>query len=147
MQVFIRAACLSLAFVGALSVKAQASDCLSYENPVAIEGVLMRATYPGPPNYQSVAEGDVAETYFFLKPTRSFCVNAADDGLGDAVEKVTRIQLVLSGAQYSQLRRWIGRRLRLKGSLFGAITGHHRTPVLMEEVEIASFIRKDLKPH
>ncbi|WP_157961318.1 DUF4431 domain-containing protein [Microvirga flavescens] len=146
MRAAIHAACLSLTFAGTLFAKAQASDCVSYGRPVEIKGVLKRATFPGPPNYLSIADGDEPETYFLLTSIKPFCVYSANDGLGDAVEKVSRIQLVLTGSQYSQLRKFVGHRLSLKGSLFGAITGHHRTPVLMEKVEIPVLARTGWKP-
>jgi hypothetical protein len=45
------------------------------------------------------------------------------------------IQLVLSREQYLQLESMLGRRIGLSGILFPAETGHHHTPVLMEQVQ------------
>lgn len=52
-----------------------------------------------------------------------------DDGANH--DGVDALQLVLTTAQYNVLRPALGSRVRLRGSLFEAHTGHHHTPVLL----------------
>jgi hypothetical protein len=111
------------------------ADCLSYAGRVELDGMLVRRVYPGPPNYESVARGDRAETAWLLRLSRPACV-AADardpGGINLAVEDLREVQLVLTPEQLRRARA--GQRVALSGALFGAHTGHHRTPVLLSDV-------------
>lgn len=109
-----------------------AQQCLRYEPAVvALSGTLVRKTFPGPPNFESVEAGDRAETGYYLQLASGICTRAAkDDDSGDH-DGVKEIQLVLSGPQYEALRPKLGARVTLTGSLFEAHSGHHHTPVLL----------------
>lgn len=109
-----------------------AQQCLTYEpTVVTLSGTLVRKTFPGPPNFESVENGDRAETGYYLQLAPSICTQAAtDDDAGDH-DGVKEIQLVLSGPQYDALRPKLGARVTLTGSLFEAHSGHHHTPVLL----------------
>lgn len=109
-----------------------APQCLHYEpSVVALSGTLVRKTFPGPPNFESVENGDRAETGYYLQLNPGICTRAAgNDDAGDH-DGIKEIQLVLSGAQYDALRPKLGARVTLTGSLFEAHSGHHHTPVLL----------------
>ena len=114
------------------------ADCLSYTGRVELAGVLARRTYPGPPNYESVARGDRPETAWLLRLDRSACVAAeAGDatGFNVAVAAVREVQLVVTPEQVQRYRGRVGQRVALTGALFGAHTGHHHTPVLLGDVQ------------
>ncbi len=54
-----------------------------------------------------------------------------------AVRNLTNMQLMLTGPeQYSLLRPLLDKQVSLSGTLFAAITGHHHTPVLLEDVQL-----------
>jgi hypothetical protein len=114
------------------------ADCLTYAGPVELAGVLARRTFAGPPNYESVARGDRPETMWLLRLDQPACV-AADardaTGFNVAVASVREIQLVVTPEQYQRYRDRVGRRVALSGTLFGAETGHHHTPVLLGDVQ------------
>jgi hypothetical protein len=59
------------------------------------------------------------------------------DDVDVAKTGVRRIQLVLDQQGYDSLRRFLGKKVTLRGTLFGAITGHHHTPVLLSVVKPA----------
>ena len=108
--------------------------CLSYEPVVVnIAGSLERKTVPGPPNYESVRSGDRRETYWFVKLSRPVCVgeDEKEPDLNPAKKGVGSIQLVLSRDGYAAYKELVGKRVMVSGTLFGAITGHHHTPVLL----------------
>jgi len=112
------------------------AQCLSYgPEIVSVSGQLERHTFPGRPNYESVENGDEAETGFYLKLAHPVCT------LGDAQspdaypqEGVTSIQLVLDQEGYEELRPLLGMQLNLRGKLFAAHTGHHHAPLLLEGI-------------
>jgi hypothetical protein len=85
---------------------ASPGDCLPYEpNSVQLTGRIVRKVFPGPPNYESVKEGDKPEGAYILHLAKPICVrsekededNAAEDGVSD-------LHLVLRGNQFRQLR-------------------------------------------
>ena len=111
-----------------------AAWCLNYEpDTVEIAGTLQRLTYPGRPNYESIAEGDEPETGFYLILTKPVCTRG-DSLSSDAypIERVDTVQLVLDSAGYAQLRPSLGQNLSLSGTLFPAQTGHHHAPLLLQ---------------
>ena len=118
--------------------------CLSYEPAVVkVTGTLTRKTFPGPPNYESVRMGDRAETYWFVELRSPVCVleDKADPDLNPSQDQVREIQLVLESAMYKTYSGLIGRHVVTQGTLFGAHTGHHHTPVLLTVKSIESADR------
>jgi Domain of unknown function (DUF4431) len=108
--------------------------CLSYEpSVVKVAGTLGRKTVPGPPNYESVSNGDRPETYWFVQLSRPVCVgeDEKEPDLYPAKKDVGSIQLVLTPDAYAACKELVGKRVVASGTLFGAITGHHHTPVLL----------------
>src|ERR1700677_3300969 len=113
---------------------ATSAPCLSYEPAVVkIAGSLERKTVPGPPNYESVRNGDRPETYWFVKLSRPVCVgeDEKEPDLNPAKKGVGSIQLVLAPDAYAVYKELVGKRVVASGNLFGAITAHHHTPVLL----------------
>ena len=51
--------------------------------------------------------------------------------LNPAKNDVGSIQLVLAPDAYAAYKELVGKRVVASGTLFGAITGHHHTPVLL----------------
>ena len=110
------------------------SQCLSYEPAVVtLSGTLVRKTFPGPPNYESVRKGDRPETSWFLDLSEGVCVNESttEPDLNPKQRGIREIQLVVKPEQYQQHKGMVGRKVLASGTLFGEHTGHHRTPVLL----------------
>ncbi len=120
--------------LAAFCLPAWAGSCLNYGEVIALKGVLSRHTFPEQPNYESIANGDAAATYFFVSPSAPVCV-AAGAGQSDepAEPSVKRIQLVFAPGTngYAPLRPYLGRQVDCAGSLMHAISGHHHSPVLL----------------
>jgi hypothetical protein len=111
-------------------------DCYPYEPAVvSLSGKLIRETFPGPPNYHSVKEGDEAETFFLLVLSKRLCTFVDGNDFNNRAQKsVEKLELVLLGdasEKYRKYRPYLGRNTQSKGKLFSALTGHHYTPVLM----------------
>lgn len=117
------------------------AGCVQYEpEPVVLRGVIRRTTFPGPPNYESVADGDAPETYWVLHLEQPICVNASADPFNEARSDVRQLQLVLSSTDdgYQRYRALLGGKVQARGTLFGAHTGHHHTDVLLSVRDLES---------
>lgn len=100
---------------------------------MTLGGALIRKTFPGPPNYQSVKKGDAPETSWFLDLTEEVCIDEdkAEPDLNPKQSGIHEIQLVLRPEQYQQHKRIMGKKVAATGTLFGEHTAHHHTPVLL----------------
>ncbi len=129
---------LLLLLIASASAVAQ-GNCLSYDPAeVNVTGTILRKTFPGPPNYESVRRGDKAETIWILHLHNPVCVTGNTDETNEPERRVTDMQLVLDGDEYPRFRKFIGGRSRviIRGKLFHAHTAHHRTSVLLEVEDI-----------
>lgn len=119
---------------------AQSSQaCLDYEPArVKLSGIIISRTYPGPPNYESIREGDEPETYWLLRLSRPVCVNQEPGNLTNVAKRnIRQIQLVFnSEAAYKTYGRLLRRRVWATGMLYGSFTGHHKTPVLLKVITL-----------
>jgi hypothetical protein len=129
-RIAFRFALLSLAFALMSSAQAQ---CLKYEpEVVSVSGKLLRKTFAGPPNYESIKAGDAPETGFYLAVKPPICAIASQGSEdNESTSNVGLVQLVLDAKGYEQLRPWLGKSVTIKGSLFSAQTGHHHAPLLL----------------
>jgi hypothetical protein len=101
---------------------------------VKLDGTLIRKTFPGPPNYESVKKGDTPETYWLLNLFHPICVSKdeREPDLNPEQTGVGVIQLVVDPLLYKTHSRLIGKRVVTTGTLFGSHTGHHHAPVLLK---------------
>lgn len=106
---------------------------------VELTGTLDLQTFPGSPNYESIASGDEIERHFYLKLDRPIDVlpKGENSGIENAEEErnVKIIQLSISGEDD---RLWVrfrklgeGGRVKIQGTLFHRFNGHHHSRVLM----------------
>ena len=114
-------------------VSGAAVPCLTYE-PATVElrGTVVRETFPGPPNYESVKEGDAPEVVWLLQLAEPICVSAKEsDAEYPAASDLKRVQLVLTADEYKKFADLVGQPVVASGSLFAAHTGHHHADVLL----------------
>lgn len=113
------------------------TEWLEYEPAVVeLEGKLSIKTFFGPPNFGENPETDSKERSWILsldKPINVQSKDETDPVLGPSVENVRELQLVL----HEPRRELIGKKVRVKGTLFHAHTGHHHTDVLMDVQSIS----------
>lgn len=128
----IRLKLSKLLFLSLFCSAANAADCLKYEPAtVALNGTLHRATFPGRPNFESIADGDEAETGFYLTLKQAICTQGDGGPEREPHKEVREIQLVLTPAQYAKLRPELGKPVQLRGQMFSGFTGHHHADVLL----------------
>lgn len=134
-----------LAVVSALALVAQSlaaqtkrAPCVRYEpDTVRIIGILERHMYYGAPGFGEDPKHDKKEVGFYLDLPTPICTAPGADDIDRAKTGIRRIQLALDRPGYVRLRPFLGKKVTLRGTLFGAITGHHHTPVLLSVVEPA----------
>jgi hypothetical protein len=91
-------------------------------------GRLKLVSFPGPPNYESIAEGDEEERVFMLELASADCVDL------DAETSEMMMDVHVSSSEpklMDALRRAVGRKVTVRGEAFAAHTGHHRSPVVV----------------
>ena len=105
------------------------ANCLSYNAPVTLTGTIAIQTFPGPPNYENIKNGDKPDSCWIMHLREPICVIAAqDDELNETEKNVSEIELVFMSKEPQPKPGSI----KIQGTLFHAITGHHHTKVLME---------------
>jgi hypothetical protein len=87
-----------------------------------------------------VRQGDQPDTALILSISKPICVapdSASDDSDKQLETGVREVQLAIgTDSVWAQLRAARSSRLRVTGELFHAISGHHRTRVLMWVIQI-----------
>jgi len=112
---------------------AQSSQaCLDYESAVRLTGTIVRKTYPGPPEYESVRKGDAPERYWLLVLSEPVCTNEDRPNFDPAYKNVRSLQLVFDSERaYKKYRALLGKHVIAIGMLFAGNNIHHKTPVLL----------------
>lgn len=114
--------------------------CLQYEPKVVeLKGILQEVVFPGPPNYESVETGDTPEHSLILQLKDPICVQGdpSSDMNSETVRDIKQVQVALVTYKKS-VQKMIGKNITVRGTLFAAHTGHHRTPVLIDAKDIKS---------
>ena len=121
-----------LTLSSALPSAAALAECLRFEPAeVELSGTLAARVFPGPPNYESVVAGDRAERAFILTLTRAICVDADPQSEinGESQAGIQEIHIWWPDGDLAVL---VGKRVVVRGRLSTAVTGHHRTPVILD---------------
>lgn len=120
-----------------LALQMAAGECLKYEpEVVTLRGTIERHTYPGPPEYASIKDGDEKVTYWYLRLDRPLCTLAGGDDSSPAESAQALVQLVFPVKDghddpYRRHRALFGRHVAVSGSLFHQQVGRHYTKVLI----------------
>ncbi|WP_129642033.1 DUF4431 domain-containing protein [Peristeroidobacter agariperforans] len=89
-------------------------SCLQY-GPIDIAGTLVRHTYAGPPDYESVTKGDEPRTVWVLQLDERVCVDANTRYPREVIQ--LEIELALTPKQFERYRQLLGQRVRVSGEL------------------------------
>ena len=77
-----------------------AAECLHYGD-VTLTGRLVQQTYPGPPDFESVTQGDEPLVIWILQLDRGVCIISGDSSYSSAYNE-REIQLVLGNDPYAR---------------------------------------------
>lgn len=111
----------------------QSNGCLSYEPKVVkANGTVVKETFPGRPNYESIKNGDKPEVYWILKLVKPICVTGTEgNDINTSETGITEMQLVLNDKQYKKYKKMVGQKVVVTGTLFHSHTVHHKTNILI----------------
>jgi len=104
--------------------------CEAYDiEGVVLSGTVVLRTFFGPPNYGENPETDEKEVQALLKLDHPLCTVESVEREEQAERNQRQVTLVPLGG--FSLKPYAGKHVSVKGSLFHADNGHHRTPVLI----------------
>ena len=126
------AAALTSALIALCVSQSVAAHCLEYGTN-SLSGTLVRQTYPGPPDYESVTSGDKPLVIWVLVLEYYICV--ADPTNRLPKERYEReIQLVLEEAQYERYGDLLGKRVTVTGNLQHGYADFKRLLIVPREI-------------
>jgi hypothetical protein len=121
-----------------------ATQCVEY-GTASLAGTLVRQTYPGPPDYESVRKGDEPQIIWVLQLEERTC--AYSDSTYTPRYGEREVQLVLEAEQYAQYRQFLGKRLIVTGELVRGSAQHEKRLVLIvREIEEKPTLSSDAYP-
>lgn len=119
-----------LCFSGLLFSQFVSARCPDENEPVALQGKLVEETRPGPPNYESIREGDEALTNYYIELDRPIECDFANGD--EATEEVQLIFLANTPVNYADLAPSLGKNVIATGKIMSAQVGRHFTPLLLQ---------------
>lgn len=122
------------------SPAASGSRCLSYQSKqVELIGRLVRKTYPGPPNFEDVEQGDEARAGFYLVLDKPVCTRD-DEPNNEPLSDVSEVQLVLDDSGFKTLRPLLSKRVQMVGEIFSWHTAFHHVPLLLNHAALVEVM-------
>jgi len=97
-------------------------------------GHLVNRISPGPPNYESVTSGDKPVTRWYLELPWPACF--------DEYEHLTKFQLSLEPQEIDRYRRFLGKEIRVRGTLEEGVPGRHTTSLVVTVSSLVRFGRR-----
>ena len=142
---------LFLIFIFIISTCAVAKNQLVYFEPRSVEltGIVKKLAFPGPPNYTSLRDGDINESgrYLILQGPIDVDLAPGEEQMGndEFTQNVNILQLVVhKDSDWEKLKN--NSYVRIRGTLFKAMFGHHHSRVLLEVEEIYGMPDKKNTP-
>jgi len=120
--------CVTAALTMLLPQPTRALQCVEYGS-VSLVGTLVRQTYAGAPDFDSVTKGDEAVVIWILQLEERTCVHALSRELREYNEH--EMQLELTGEQVVRYRELLGKRLIVAGELIRGGARHDKRLVLV----------------
>ena len=103
---------------------------------IKLEGVLEAGEFFGPPDYGENPGSDRVEHSFFLQLPATPDTQRVDAGslatLGVDAGRTYFVQIVVQDSECAAAVKALGHRVQVVGVPFVPITGHHRTPLLLD---------------
>ena len=108
-----------------------ASECPSFAGREwEFTGHLVNGISPGPPDYESVTSGDKPVTRWYLQLPWPACF--------DEYKHLTRFQLSVEPQEVDRFRQYLGKEIRVRGTLAEGVPGAHTTSLV---VNVSSLVR------
>ena len=105
-------------------------DLTKTGSQATLTGVLRVQLFAGPPNYESIAQGDAEERAFILELPERLCASGGE--FISATLPVDRVHVSTTDrAILGVLNATVGKTVTVRGEAFGAHTGHHHAPLVL----------------
>ena len=110
-------------------------------DPTTVElfGTVEIQTFPGPPGYESIENGDEIERgwYLRLKTPVTVEANKPTTDLGCKTEKhVQVVHMAIDWQRISERKLATSKTVRVTGRLFNRQNGHHHSRILIDVTEV-----------
>src|SRR5437763_6950232 len=135
----LHTAVVLLVVAGAPAAPAGADTCYHYRPaPVSLTGRLVQRRMPGPPHYDSFARGDRPVMVDFLILDAPICTIADynDSPNSDAFQGQDTIQVRRAESTWRDVRRLVGSRVVVTGTLSEWALGPDRTPSALDPTRV-----------
>jgi len=103
------------------------------QEAISLTGKIETQTFPGPPNYESIKNGDSIEKCWFLKlekPIDVLSISKEEKNRDDPAFNVRIVQLAIQNdLLWDKIKK--GKKVRVKGTLYHRQNGHHHSKVLI----------------
>lgn len=129
--------CCAMALLLEMPSKVRSQPCFDCEPAfVELSGTVSVEEAYGPPGYGEEPETDSKVQFLLLTLDAPICVNPDpnDPVNSEGKSRISSLHMVY-GSGYQFRHEWLEPRVIVTGTLFRALTGHHRTPVLINVSE------------
>ncbi|WP_322013447.1 DUF4431 domain-containing protein [Paraburkholderia sp. J12] len=108
--------------------------------PITLEGTLLVGDFYGPPGYGENPDQDRIEHALYLQLPATPEMQVGDSGalasFDAEAQRTYFVQVVPDGPDRSAMENAIGHKVEVRGVPLVPVTGHHRTPLL---IDVKSF--------
>jgi hypothetical protein len=119
-------------------IAADTYSCLAY-GPNRLVGTLVRQTYAGPPDYESVTKGDEPRVIWVLQLDRGVCVDA--NARLPRESSQIEIEVALPVERYQQYRPLLGKKVIATGELVhGGANYQKRLVIVADSLQRTSLL-------
>jgi len=117
-----------------VSVGAASAECVTLrsDTQLSLAGTLTYVVFPGPPNYESIENGDSPEPTYILAMRSQMCI---EDGgqFADPANRFDSVQLFTTDESlWVEIKKLEGKQVHVSGLGFAAHTGHHHAPLILK---------------
>ena len=119
----------------ATTLSSASMPCLHYGgDPIILTGKVKLQTFYGPPGYGENPDTDSRERQAILVLSEPICVEANPNNYEEAEHNQSEVTLVPHNNE--NLKDYVGKEIKVKGTLYHAHTAHHHTRVLINILHI-----------
>jgi hypothetical protein len=135
-----------LLLLACFPILVKAEKCLAPGAAIELKGMIVVKAFPGPPNYESIDNGDKSEIYWILTTGNLFCGNKYDpenEKIIQIPQRFESFQLILNREQYQNYLPIISAKVNVQRKLVSAFGGHHKTPMLLKVDNLKPFVNSN----
>ncbi|MFM0730348.1 DUF4431 domain-containing protein [Paraburkholderia sediminicola] len=125
-----------LAFASALFCMVGVGTAAEPSPSITLEGTLEIGEFYGPPNYGEKPSSDRVEHSLYLQLPATLTTQLSDSAalatLGPDAQRTYFVQVVVHDPERAAAEKAIGHRVQIVGDRLEPLTGHHRSPLLID---------------